>query len=135
VLVTQQSLFDTTRAPEGRHTLWAYCHVPFGCEVDMTGRIEAQLDRFAPGWRDRVLAKTVSPPSVIEQHTPNAVGGDIAGGGTAGLQLVFRPRVARDPYATPIDGVWLCSSSTPPGAGVHGMCGLHAARAVLRARR
>jgi phytoene dehydrogenase-like protein len=135
VLVTQQSLFDTTRAPDGKHTLWAYCHVPFGCEVDMTGRIEGQLDRFAPGWRDRVLAKTVSPPSAIERHTPNAVGGDIAGGGTTGLQLVFRPRIATDPYATPIDGVWLCSSSTPPGAGVHGMCGLHAARSVLRARR
>jgi phytoene dehydrogenase-like protein len=100
----------------------------------MTGRIEGQLDRFAPGWRALVLARTVSPPAAIERHTPNAVGGDIAGGATSGLQLVFRPRVALDPYRTPIDGVWLCSSSTPPGAGVHGMCGLHAARSVLRAQ-
>jgi phytoene dehydrogenase-like protein len=132
VLVSQQSVADPSRAPAGKHTLWAYCHVPFGSTTDMTERIEAQIDRFAPGWRELVLGRAVSPPAAIEAHTPNAVGGDIAGGATDRLQLVFRPRISLDPHRAPAEGIWLCSSSTPPGAGVHGMCGWWAAQSVLR---
>jgi phytoene dehydrogenase-like protein len=132
VLVAQQSLFDDTRAPAGKHTLWAYCHVPAGSTVDMTSRIEAQLERFAPGWGELVLARRARGPAALEAHNANYVGGDIAGGATDGLQLLFRPRIALDPYRTPAEGLYLCSASTPPGAGVHGMSGYWAARSALR---
>ncbi|MEW6152600.1 MAG: NAD(P)/FAD-dependent oxidoreductase [Actinomycetota bacterium] len=134
VLCTQASLFDPGRAPEGKHTLWAYCHVPAGSDVDMTARIEAQLERFAPGFRDLVLARHVMGPVALEAHNANNVGGDIAGGSHGGLQLVARPVLARNPYRVPLAGrpAYLCSSSTPPGAGVHGMCGWWAAQSALR---
>jgi phytoene dehydrogenase-like protein len=132
VLVAQQSLFDDTRAPAGKHTLWAYCHVPNGSDVDMTAAIEGQIDRFAPGFRDLVLARHVANPAWLEEHNPNYVGGDIAGGWNGGLRAVARPSLSLRPYRTSDPAVWLCSSSTPPGAGVHGMCGFHAANAVLR---
>lgn len=129
VLVAQQSLFDPTRAPAGKHTLWAYCHVPNGSEVDMTERIEAQLERFAPGFRDTVLARNTLAPRDFEARNPNKVGGDFGGGALTRMQFVSRPRLALDPYRI-ADGIYLCSASTPPGAGVHGMC---AAQAVGRA--
>lgn len=131
VLVAQQSLFDETRAPEGKHTLWAYCHVPNGSTVDMTDRIEDQIERFAPGFRERILARAVHGPERLEARNPNYVGGDIAGGSHGGLQLIARPMISGNPYSTPLEGVYLCSSSTPPGAGVHGMCGYHAAKTAL----
>lgn len=131
VLVAQQSLVDPTRAPAGQHTLWAYCHVPHGSDVDMTGAVEAQLDRFAPGFRDAVLARHTAGSAWFEEHNANNVGGDINGGSFGGLQLVFRPTVGLRPYRTPNPRLFLCSSSTPPGGGVHGMCGYHAARAAL----
>ena len=131
VLVAQQSIFDPTRAPEHAHTLWAYCHVPNGSAVDMTDAVESQVDRFAPGWRDTVLARHTLTPADFEARNANKVGGDIGGGALTGLQLVSRPRLAPDPYRL-ADGLYLCSASTPPGAGVHGMC---AAGAVQRARR
>ncbi len=134
VLVAQQSLFDPTRASGGRHTLWAYAHVPNGSGVDMTERIEAQVERFAPGFRDLVLERNVMGPAAMEAHNPNYVGGDINGGSAELRQLFARPVARPNPYRTPIDGVYLCSSSTPPGGGVHGMCGYHAARASLRHR-
>ncbi len=133
VIVAQQSLVDPSRAPTGQHTLWTYCHVPIGFDGDMTEAIEGQIERFAPGFRDLVLARHVAGPKAIEAANANYVGGDIAGGSAAGLQLVFRPRVAVDPYATSDPGLFLCSASTPPGAGVHGMAGHHAARSALRA--
>ncbi len=133
VLVAQQSLFDASRAPAGKHTAWAYCHVPNGSAFDMTERIERQMERFAPGFRDRVLARSVFSPARFEQHNPNLVGGDIAGGANDIRQLLMRPAFGLVPYATPAKGIFLCSASTPPGGGVHGMCGYHAARAVLRA--
>jgi phytoene dehydrogenase-like protein len=132
VLCAQQSLFDDTRAPAGKHTLWAYCHVPNGSTVDMTDRIEAQLDRFAPGWRDLVLARHVTTPVQLEAYNPNMAGGDFGTGASDGLQVLFRPRIARDPYRIG-ERYWLCSAATPPGGGVHGLCGVHAARSVLRA--
>jgi len=135
VLVAQQSLFDPTRAPEGKHTLWAYAHVPNGSTEDVTGRVEAQLERFAPGFRDVVLERSVLGPAALEARNPNYVGGDINGGSADLRQLFARPVLSRVPYRTPIDGVYLCSSSTPPGGGVHGMCGYHAARAALRRSR
>ncbi len=132
VLVGQQSLFDDTRAPSGKHTLWAYCHVPNGSTVDMTARIEAQLERFAPGFSARVLRRVVSTPADIERRNPNDAGGDISNGSHAGLQLLMRPRIAVDPYATSAPDITLCSAATPPGGGVHGMCGYNAARSALR---
>ena len=134
VLTSQPSLFDATRAPEGKHTFWAYCHVPHGSTVDMTSRIEDQIERFAPGFRERVLTRHTMFPADLEGHNPNNVGGDVAAGSHGGLQLIARPRLAADPYRVPIDGVdaFLCSASTPPGAGVHGMCGWWAARSALR---
>jgi phytoene dehydrogenase-like protein len=132
VLVAQQSLFDDTRAPPGKQTLWAYCHVPNGSTEDMTARIDAQLERFAPGFRDLVLARATAGPREVEAHNANCAGGDIAGGAHDGLQFFARPVLALDPYATPARELYLCSSSTPPGGGVHGMCGLHAARSALR---
>ncbi len=132
VLVAQQSLFDPSRAPAGHHTLWAYCHVPNGSTVDMTDRIEAQLERFAPGFRDIVLERHALGPAALEAGNANYVGGDINGGSADLRQLFARPVTRPVPYRTPIDGVYLCSSSTPPGGGVHGMCGYHAARVALR---
>ena len=132
VLLVQPSGFDPSRAPAGVHALWAYCHVPHGSAVDVTDRIEAQVERFAPGFRDRVLARHTMTAPAVEAHDANDVGGDI-GGGVADLrQLVARPVPGLHPWATPVAGLYLCSSSTPPGGGVHGMCGWHAAREVLR---
>ena len=135
VLVAQQSLFDASRAPAGKHTLWAYCHVPNGSRVDMTERIEAQVERFAPGFRDLVLARSVRGPAEIERHNENYVGGDINGGVQDLRQLYTRPIVSLDPYSTPADGLYICSSSTPPGGGVHGLCGYYAAQSALKAAR
>ena len=132
VLVGQQSLFDPSRAPPGKHTVWAYCHVPHGSAVDMTARIEAQLERFAPGFRDRVLARHVMSPAELERRNANCVGGDINGGVQDLRQLFTRPTARLVPYETPTRGLYLCSSSTPPGGGVHGMCGYFAAQAALR---
>lgn len=135
VIVAQQSLFDETRAPAGKHTLWAYCHVPNGSTMDMAERIERQIERFAPGFRDRILARHARGPAGLKAYNPNYVGGDIAGGEQRLGGLLGRPVWSTDPYSTPADGIYLCSASTPPGAGVHGLCGYHAARSVLRARR
>ncbi|MEO8044212.1 MAG: NAD(P)/FAD-dependent oxidoreductase, partial [Spartobacteria bacterium] len=132
VLVAQQSLFDPTRAPGNQHTLWAYCHVPHGSERDMTDAIEEQIERFAPGFRECVLARHVAGASALERSNSNLVGGDINGGATHLWQLFARPVVSPAPYRTPRRGLYLCSSSTPPGGGVHGMCGYHAARTALR---
>ncbi len=132
VLVAQQSLFDPTRAPAGKHTLWAYCHVPNGSTVDMTERIEAQIERFAPGFRDRILARHPMDAHWVESHNATYVGGDISAGSHGGLQLFARPILSPDPYATPDRSTYLCSAATPPGGGVHGMCGYHAARSALR---
>ncbi len=132
VLLAQPSLFDPSRAPEGQHTVWAYCHVPNGSTVDMTGRIEAQIERFAPGFRDRILARSVLSPTALENHNPNYVGGDINGGLQDLRQLFTRPLVRIPPYTTPDKHIYICSSSTPPGGGVHGICGYHAARSALR---
>ena len=131
VLLAQHSLFDSTRAPAGQHTAWAYCHVPNGSSFDMTERVEAQIERFAPGFRDRVLARSVLTPAALERHDRNYVGGDINGGAATLRSLLARPVVSLSPYRTPADGVYLCSASTPPGGGVHGMCGYLAARAAL----
>jgi phytoene dehydrogenase-like protein len=132
VLVAQQSLFDSTRAPRGQDTLWAYCHVPFNCDVDMSHRIESQIERFAPGFRDCILARHKMSAADLAKSNPNVTGGDISGGATNLMQLIARPIFSRTPYRTPIKGVYLCSSSTPPGGGVHGMCGYHAARIAMR---
>ncbi|HXA51874.1 MAG TPA: NAD(P)/FAD-dependent oxidoreductase [Candidatus Acidoferrum sp.] len=129
VLLTQTSLFDATRAPAGKHTAWAYCHVPNGSTVDMTAAIEDQVERFAPGFRQRILARSVRGPADLERDNPNLVGGDFSGGAMTPMQLFLRP--ARGLYRTPLEGVFFCSASTPPGGGVHGMCGYHAARAAL----
>jgi phytoene dehydrogenase-like protein len=129
VLVTQPSLFDVTRAPADRQTAWAYCHVPHGSTEDMLPRIEQQIERFAPGFRDRVLARSVMGPADIERHNANLVGGDIGGGVTDLRQMFLRP--TRLMYSTPVRGLYICSASTPPGVGVHGMCGYFAARRAL----
>jgi phytoene dehydrogenase-like protein len=130
VLVAQPSLFDPSRAPSGKHTGWAYCHVPNGSRFDMLERIEAQVERFAPGFRRLILARSVLTPADLERHNPNLVGGDINGGVQDLRQLFFRPTYMR--YKTPVSGLYLCSSSTPPGGGVHGMCGYFAARSAAR---
>ena len=132
VLLAQPTMFDNTRAPSGKHVAWAYCHVPNGSDFDMTERIEAQVERFAPGFRDRVLARSVMSPSDVEAYNVNYVGGDIGGGANTLRQLFARPVSAIAPYRTPIKGIYLCSASTPPGAGVHGMCGYWAAREALK---
>jgi len=129
VLAAQPTLFDPARAPHGKHVLWAYCHVPNGSAVDMTERIEAQIERFAPGFRDCVLARHISSPAVLESMDANLVGGDIGGGALTLRQFLFRPSLHS--YATGASGLYLCSASTPPGGGVHGMCGFHAARYAL----
>jgi phytoene dehydrogenase-like protein len=130
VLAAQPSLFDGTRAPAGKHVLWAYCHVPNGSGVDMVERMEAQIERFAPGFRDCVLARHVSAPATLERMDANLVGGDIIGGAISVRQLLFRPTVRG--YSSGAPGLYLCSASTPPGGGVHGMCGYHAAKMALR---
>jgi len=132
VLAAQQSLFDETRAPRNQHTLWAYCHAPFGCKIDLSEKIESQIERFAPGFRDCILARHKMSPADLERSNPNLAGGDINGGAANLWQLLARPILSPTPYRTPLRGVYLCSSSTPPGGGVHGMCGYHAARAALR---
>lgn len=131
VLVAQQSLFDPRRAPAGKHTLWAYCHVPPGFDGDATAAVEAQIERQAPGFRDLVLARHALRPADLERYNPNYVGGDITAGVQDLAQTVARPVLSPTPYRTPVRGLYLCSASTPPGGGVHGMCGVHAARAAL----
>lgn len=133
VLAVQASRFDLTRAPSGKQTLWAYCHVPNGSTADMSDRVERQIERFAPGFRDCIEERHVMFPADLERSNANLIGGDIAGGAADLRQIYARPIGSLHPYATPIKGVFLCSSSTPPGVGVHGMCGYHAARAALRA--
>jgi phytoene dehydrogenase-like protein len=131
VLLAQPTLFDPGRAPAGKHVAWAYCHVPNGSDEDMTDRIEAQVERFAPGFRRLVLARHTIGPAAFEAHNRNLVGGDLNGGAMDLGQLVFRPARKLVPYRTPLAGVYLCSASTPPGGGVHGMCGYSAARVAL----
>ena len=135
VLLVQASVFDASRAPAGRHTAWAYCHVPNGSARDMTAAIEAQVERFAPGFSELVAGRSVMDSAAVQRHNPNYVGGDINGGLQDVRQLFARPVARANPYSTPLPGVYLCSSSTPPGGGVHGMCGYWAARAALASRR
>jgi phytoene dehydrogenase-like protein len=132
VLLVQQTLFDPTRAPAGKHTAWAYCHVPHGSTRDMTTAVESQVERFAPGFRDLIAARATMDSAEVERRNPNYVGGDINGGMQSLSQLFTRPVARAVPYSTPLAGVYLCSSSTPPGGGVHGMCGYWAAQAALR---
>ena len=132
VLLIQAIVADPTRAPEGKHTGWAYCHVPNGSTRDMTSVIEAQVERFAPGFRDRILARSAMDCAEVERRNPNYVGGDINGGLQSVSQLFTRPVARPVPYSTPLDGVYLCSSSTPPGGGGHGLGGYWAAHAALR---
>jgi phytoene dehydrogenase-like protein len=129
VLTAQPTLFDPTRAPEGKHVLWAYCHVPNGANFDMTDRVDAQIERFAPGFRDCILARHVSTPAILETMDANLLGGDIGGGALSLRQMIFRPTLRG--YATGTRNLYLCSASTPPGGGVHGMCGYHAAQLAL----
>lgn len=131
VLLAQQSQFDPSRAPVGKHTAWAYCHVPNGSTVDRTDAIERQVERFAPGFRDRILARHTMNTSQMEAYNPNYIGGDINGGIIDIGQLYTRPVISLSPYRTSAKGIYVCSSSTPPGGGVHGMCGYHAARRAL----
>jgi phytoene dehydrogenase-like protein len=130
-IVVQPSVVDPTRAPEGHHTLWGYCHVPAGSSEDMTERIENQIERFAPGFRDLVIERAATTSLDLERHNPNYVGGDINAGAATLFQTVFRPTPRRNPYRTGIENLYMCSASTPPGGGVHGMCGLGAARTAL----
>jgi phytoene dehydrogenase-like protein len=132
VLLAQPSLFDPTRAPAGKHTAWGYCHVPSGSAFDMTDRVEAQVERFAPGFRELILARHAMNTAAMERHNANYVGGDITGGIADWRQLFTRPVARLNPYTTPVAGLFLCSASTPPGGGVHGMCGAFAAQAALR---
>jgi phytoene dehydrogenase-like protein len=134
-LVTQPGVVDQSRAPAGKHVLWAYCHVPPGSDVDMTGRIEAQVERFAPGFRDLILARSVRTAADMERYNPSYVGGDIAAGASTLRQTIGRPALRWNPYRVPLPGTYLCSASTPPGGGVHGMCGMWAARTALRDMR
>jgi phytoene dehydrogenase-like protein len=129
VLLAQPSLFDSSRAPARKHTAWAYCHVPNGSKVDMLQKLEDQIDRFAPGFRDCILARRVFPPADLESMDANLVGGDIGGGIMDIRNFLFRP--TRRHYATSAPDIYICSSSTPPGGGVHGMCGYHAAKMAL----
>jgi phytoene dehydrogenase-like protein len=134
VLLTQPSLFDPTRAPAGKHTAWGYCHVPHGSTVDLTERIEAQVERFAPGFRDVILARHTTNTAELERYNANCVGGDVGGGVADWWQLFTRPVARLNPYTTALPGLFICSSSTPPGGGVHGLCGYFAARTALRRR-
>ena len=131
LVVAQPTLVDPSRAPEGGHVLWTYAHVPSRSSTDWIGPIESQLERFAPGFRDLVVGRSAMSPADLEARNPNLVGGDITGGAHTMRQLVFRPQPAVDPYRLG-EGLYLCSASTPPGGGVHGMCGYYAARSVLR---
>lgn len=130
-IIVQPTLFDPSRAPSGKQVAWGYCHVPNGSTDDMTNRIEAQVERFAPGFRHRIIGRHTMGPAELEKHNPNLVGGDINGGEATLRQLVFRPAARLRSYRTLLPGVYLCSASTPPGGGVHGMCGYHAANAAL----
>jgi phytoene dehydrogenase-like protein len=132
VLLAQPTLFDPSRAPSGKHIAWAYCHVPHASTADMTVRIEGQVERFAPGFRDLILARHVMNPAAMEAYNPNYVGGEINGGITDLRQLFARPVLSFNPYATPAEGLYICSSSTPPGGGVHGLCGYFSARLAHR---
>ncbi|MDR3573323.1 MAG: NAD(P)/FAD-dependent oxidoreductase [Anaerolineaceae bacterium] len=132
VLLAQQSLFDPRRAPAGKHTAWAYCHTPANSTVDLTSRIEAQIERFAPGFQDLILGRATHNSVQMESYNPNYIGGDINGGVQDVFQFFTRPVVSLNPYKTPAKGIYICSSSTPPGGGVHGLCGYYAARAVLK---
>ncbi len=132
VLLVQQTPFDPSRAPKGKHTAWAYCHVPRYSEVDRTDAIERQVERFAPGFRDTILGKHTMNTQQVEQYNANYIGGDINGGAQSPMQLFTRPVLNLTPYRTPLEGVYLCSASTPPGGGVHGMCGYHAAKVALK---
>jgi phytoene dehydrogenase-like protein len=131
LILCQQSELDPSRAPSGKHTGYAYCHVPSGSTVDMTDRIERQVERFAPGFRERIIGTAVRSTTEMSMYNRNYVGGDIIGGASSFPQLLFRPRLAIDPYSTGIAGTYLCSASTPPGAGAHGMCGANAAARAL----
>jgi phytoene dehydrogenase-like protein len=131
VLLAQPSVFDATRAPAGKHTAWAYCHVPNGSTIDMTTAIENQVERFAPGFKDLILARHTFNTQQLEAHNPNYIGGDINGGIIDLRQLYTRPAIRWSPYTTTDKEIYICSSSTPPGGGVHGMCGYHAARKAL----
>ncbi len=130
IILAQPTLFDRSRAPHGQHTLWAYCHVPNASTMDVTDRIESQIERFAPGFRDCILARSVMSPIHLENHNANLVGGDINGGSQDLSQMFWRPTFRL--YSTPHENLYICSSSTPPGGGVHGLCGYHAARVALR---
>ncbi|OQP57221.1 FAD-dependent oxidoreductase [Niastella vici] len=132
VLLAQPSVFDVTRAPQGKHTAWAYCHVPHGSMVDMTAAIENQVERFAPGFKELILARHTMNTAQLEAYNPNYIGGDINGGIINLRQLYTRPAIRWSPYTTPAKGIYICSSSTPPGGGVHGMCGYHAACKALK---
>ena len=132
VLLAQQSVFDPSRAPAGKHTAWAYCHVPNGSQKNMTEAIEQQVERFAPGFRERILARHILNTAQLENYNPNYIGGDINGGVIDIGQLFTRPALRRSPYRTSAKGIYICSSSTPPGGGVHGMCGYHAAKQALK---
>jgi phytoene dehydrogenase-like protein len=129
VLLTQPSLFDSSRAPAGKHTAWAYCHVPHGSKIDMLQRLEDQIERFAPGFRDCILARRVFTPAGLENMDANIVGGDISGGVLDIRQFLLRPTWRH--YGTSAQNIYICSASTPPGGGVHGMCGYHAAQRAL----
>ncbi|MDP9766532.1 phytoene dehydrogenase-like protein [Deinococcus enclensis] len=131
VLLAQHTSFDTSRAPSGKHTLWAYCRVPAHSDVDMTERIEAQIERYAPGFKECILQRASRHAVGFAAYNPNLIGGDITGGRNTLLQMISRPVPTSTPYRTPLKGIYLCSASTPPGGGVHGMCGVHAARAAL----
>jgi phytoene dehydrogenase-like protein len=130
-IITQPCVADPSRAPAGRHTLWGYCHVPSGSPADVSGAIEAQIERFAPGFRDRILARSVRTATQQEQHNPNYIGGDVNSGAGTLRQTLLRPARQWNPYRTALPGVYLCSASTAPGGGVHGMCGAGAAQAAL----
>ncbi|SHF07903.1 phytoene desaturase family protein [Flavisolibacter ginsengisoli] len=132
VILAQPGLFDPSRAPSGKHTAWAYCHVPNGSTVDMTTRIENQVERFAPGFKERILGRHVMNTVDMEKYNPNYIGGDINGGIIDIRQLFTRPALRWSPYKTSAKGIYLCSSSTPPGGGVHGMCGYHAAKRAMK---
>jgi phytoene dehydrogenase-like protein len=132
VLLTQPTLFDPSRAPGGRHVAWAYCHVPNGSNEDRTEAIERQIERFAPGFRDLIRGRSAWPPAMLEQHELNCVGGDVNGGRQDWQQLLIRPAPRWNPYTTPNPSLFLCSAATPPGGGIHGMCGWHAAGAALK---